>query len=197
MVSHHEKGEKSTAPDNKHPSDNRSAEEKTDTPKVSPIRQKLSLIGHYILLGLVPVISVISLAIGVFALTANRSGEEQLGKSIAKIESLNASLSASKAELEKLKVSIAQENILQEEERKKMDDKMAKIVQNITPLQVKLKIFPTLEDQLRQASMASAVLPAVASSVPAANAVSNSNEKKPLSQVQVMKEAIEKYNKNN
>lgn len=197
MVSHHEKGEKSAAPDNKHPSDNHSAEEKTDTPKVSPIRQKLSLIAHYILLGLVPVISVISLAIGVFALTANRSGEEQLSKSVAKIESLNASLSASKAELEKLKASIAQENIAQEEERKKLDDKLAKIVQNITPLQVKLKIFPTLEEQLRQAAVASAVLPAVASSVPAATAVSNSAEKKPLSQVQVMKEAIEKYNKSN
>ncbi len=197
MVSHHERGEKSSAANSKHPTDSQFEDEKVEAPKVSPIRQKLALTGHYIMLGLVPVISVISLAIGVVAVTGNRSGEEQLSKSLAKIDSLNASMTVSKNELDKLKASLAQEKSIQEEERKKLDEKMEKIIHNITPLQVKLKIFPTLEDQLRQAAMTSAVLPGTASNVVAASAVSSSTEKKPASQVQIMKEAIEKYNKNN
>ena len=197
MVSHHEKGEKAPAADNKRPLDNRNEEEKIEPPKVSPIRQKLALTGHYIMLGLVPVISVISLAIGVAAFTGSRSGEEQISKSIAKIDNLNASLSASKMELEKLKVSMAQEKSTQEEERTRLTDKIEKIIHNITPLQVKLKMFPTLEDQLRIAATASSVVPASAPSVTAASAVSSTTQKKPVSQVQVMKEAIEKYNKNN
>jgi tetrahydromethanopterin S-methyltransferase subunit B len=149
------------------------------------------------MLGLVPVLSVIALAIGVVAITGNRSVEEQLSKYTTKIENLNASLTFSKIELEKLKTSIAQEKSFQEEERKKVDEKIEKIIHNLTPLQVKLKMFPTLEDQLRLAAMTSAVVPATASSVPATSAVASVTEKKPTKQVQVMKEAIEKYNKNN
>lgn len=197
MVSHHEQGMKNATSNSKRPTDNLSAEEKVEVPKANPMRQKLALIGRYISLGAVPALSVISLAIGVFALAGNRSEEEQLSKSNAKIESLSATLSASKMELEKLKAGTAQEKNLHEEERKKSDERIVKIVQNITPLQVKLKIFPTLEDQLRQEAIASAVLPAAASNVVATSTAATAAEKKPISPVQVMKEAIEKYNKNN
>jgi hypothetical protein len=108
--------------------------------------------------------------------------------------------------VEKLKTAIAQANVLQAEANKKQDEQAVKIIQNITPLQVKLKILPTLEEQLRQAAAASAVVPtaasavaatSVASAVVAASAVAAPAVKQHLPQVKVMKEAIEKYNKEN
>jgi len=197
MSSHQEKGEKNASTDSRRPTDGRATEEVAEAPKLSPLRQKLTLVGHYIMLGLAPVISVCALGVAVLAVTGNQSGEEQLSKSMAKIDSLNVSLSTTKSELEKLKVAIVQEKGLQEEERKKQEERLAKIVQNVTPLQIKLKISPTLEEQLRQAAAASAVIPTAASSAVATSAVAATPEKKPIPQVQVMKEAIEKYNKNN
>ena len=117
MVSHHEQVEKTATPDSKHPTNSRLEEEKeAEPPKASPIRQKLVLIGHYIMLGLAPVIAVIALGIGVVAVIGNRSGEEQLSKSIAKIDSMTANLATIKIELEKLKISIAHEKNAQEED---------------------------------------------------------------------------------
>jgi hypothetical protein len=181
-------------------------DEAAETPKPNPWKQKLTLAGNYIMLGLAPFIAICALAIAVYAITQNQSGEDQLSMSKIKIDSLNLSLSATKGELEKLKVAIAQKNGFQEEVNKKQDERVMKIIQNVTPLQVKLKISPTLEEQLRQAEATSAVAPAIASSVTAASAassvaaasaVANANAKHSLPQVKVMKEAIEKYNKNN
>jgi hypothetical protein len=193
MSSHQEKGEKNPTTDSKRPSDSRATEEVVEAPKLSPLREKLTLVGHYIMLGLAPVIAVCALGVAIAAVIGNQAGEEQLSKSIAKIDSLSVSLASTKGELEKLKVSIAQEKGLQEEERKKQEERLAKIVQNITPLQLKLKISHTLEEQLRQTVAVSAVMPTATSSTTATVTA----EKKPSSQVQVMKEAIDKYNKNN
>jgi len=117
-------------------------------------RSKLAAVGHYVLLGIPPVLSVVAISGAVYAVMGSHTGELQTGKAIAKLESANtaltASLAASKADLEKLKASIAHEKSLQDEERKKQDELMAKIVANISPLQTKLKIKPTLNDQLHQ-----------------------------------------------
>ncbi len=194
-MSSHEKG---ATPDSR-PSD-KPADDAAEQPKAKKsFAQKLGVIGHYILLGLGPVIAVSALGVAVFAVTGNKSGEEQISKSIAKIENLNASLAASKSELEKLKITLAQEKIAQEEDRKKQEERFAKLVQNITPLQVKLKFSPTLADQLRQQESASAVPAAAVSSVPAAPAVpavtAMPADKKLNPQVRDMKNAIDKYNK--
>jgi hypothetical protein len=66
------------------------------------------------------------------------------------MEALNASLAASKAELDKLKTVIAHDKVVLEEERKKQDELLETVIQNISPLQIKLKIKPTLDDQLHQ-----------------------------------------------
>ena len=197
MSSHQEKGEKNPTTDSKRPSDARATEEVVAAPKLSPLRQKLILVGHYIMLGLAPVISVCALGVALLAVTGNQSGEEQLSKSMAKIDSLNVSLATTKGELEKLKVSIVQEKGMQDEERKRQEERLEKIIQNITPLQQKLKISPTLDEQLRQATATSAVMPKTALNTSATSAVTATAEKKPNAQAQIMKEAIEKYNKNN
>ncbi len=197
MSSQQERNTKSSASESKRPADSHATEDATEAPKTSLMKQNLTVARHYIMLGLVPALSICALVIAVFAVTENQSGEEQLSRTKLKIDSLNLSLSATKSELEKLKVATAQTNGLQEEVNKKQDDRVTKIIQNVTPLQVKLKISPTLEEQLRQAVTVSAVAPAAVSSVPAASAVATTATKQPLPQVKVMKEAIDKYNKNN
>lgn len=198
MSSHQESGDKSATSDTKRPTDSRAAEDTAEAAKIDPLRQKLALVGHYAMLGLAPFISVCALIVAVLAVTGNQSGEEQLSKSKARIDSLSTTLSATKSDLEKLKASITQDKALQEEERKKQEEQVARIIQNITPLQMKLKISPTLEDQLRQAAATSAVMPAATSGVPAISAVAAAPTEKPLlPQVKVMKDAIDKYNKNN
>ena len=140
MSSHQERSDKSPTSDTKRPSDSRATEEVAEAPKVSPLRQKLTLAGHYAMLGLAPFIAVCALIVAVFAVTGNQSGEEQLGKSKAKIENLNTALLATKSDLDKLKASIALDKAMQDDERKKQEERIGKIIQNITPLQMKLKI---------------------------------------------------------
>jgi len=189
-------------------------------------RSKLGAVGHYILLALTPLISLAALGIAVYAYMGSHSGEGQLSKTNAKIETLNASMLADKADLEKLKITLAHDKGVQDEERKKLEDRLEKVIQNITPMQVKLKISPTLEAQLRQDSSASSVLPAGNSSTAAISAAhaapsvppavssmhakpeapivskthsgsssATSVSKKQGSQSQVLKEAIDKFNK--
>lgn len=117
---------------------------------------------------------------------------------------MSASLLASRAELEKLKVAMAQQKSVHEAENNKQDERAAQIIQNVSKLQVKMKISPTLEEQLYQAASAAAVTPLVvnAASVPVAAVpvaatagVSTGADKKPGAQVQILKEAINKFNK--
>jgi uncharacterized protein YoxC len=197
MSSQQERSTKSSSSESKRPTDSHATEEIVESPKASLMKQKLTVVGHYVMLGLAPVISICALVIAVYAVTGNQSGEEQLNKSKVKIDNLNTTLLATKSELEKLKAVIAQTNGLEEDVNKKQDERVTKIIQNITPLQMKLKIFPTLEEQLRQAAIASAVAPAVASGVPVASAVAATTDKTPTPHVKAMKEAIDKYNKNN
>ncbi len=189
MSNHQERGERAA------PSDDQGADDNTGETK--PAGHKLALIGHYVMLGIAPVISIVALGVGVFAVTGNHSEEERLGKSAAKIESLTASLTTTKNELEMLKATLAREKNAREEDHKNQEERLAKIVQNITPLQVKLKITPTLEDQLRQAAGASSVLPTTAASAPVPTVAAPGNDKNLSPQVRAIKEAIEKYNKHN
>jgi uncharacterized protein YoxC len=197
MSSQQARSTKNSASESKRPADSHATEDAAEAPKTSLLNQKLTVAGHYIMLGLAPALSICALVMAVYALTEDHSAEEQLSRVKLKIDSLNLSLSATKSELEKLKAVIAQTNGLQDDVNKKQDERVTKIIQNIIPLQVKLKIFPTLEEQLRQAAATSAVPPAAASSVPAASAVAATAAKQLLPQVKVMKEAIDKYNKNN
>ncbi|TAJ78122.1 MAG: hypothetical protein EPO42_08560 [Gallionellaceae bacterium] len=177
-------------------SDKRNADDSAAPPKAELMRARLKLIGNYAMLAFAPVVAVVALVIAVLAVNGSQSGREQLDKANARIDSLNSGLSASRGELEKFKAAVSKENSLRNEDIAKRDERMAKIVQNITPLQTKLKISPTLEEQLRQAASAVAAASAVPTSAVAAPvAASTGADKKPSPQVRAMKEAIEKYNK--
>ncbi len=138
------------------------------------IMLKLKLIGNYVLDGFAPFVAAIALIVAVIAVNSNKSSQEQLGQNAvqlgqnaAAIASMNASLLIAKGELEKLKVATAQEKSLQEEERKKQNERMTQIIQSVSKLQLKVKISPTLEEQMHPPVSSSAVqLPASAASAP-------------------------------
>lgn len=134
--------------------------------KAGLARAKLKLAAHYAMLGFVPAISVLALIV---ALIANHYRPEQTQNSeyAARIDSLNAALSDTKEDLETVKVSLAREKSIREEERKKMDGQTKLIVRAISDLQVKSKISPTLAEQLQKTATGSAAIPADTTAVPA------------------------------
>ncbi len=121
----------------------------------------LKMVGRYALLGLTPLLAIAALAVALMAYKNNQSNVGQLTEIQTQLESLNTSLSASKAELEKLKFTTAKEKTAHSELLAKHDERVNKVIQNITPIQTKLKIRPTLEEQLHQvASAPAAAMPA-------------------------------------
>lgn len=176
------------------------------------------------MIGFAPFVSVVALVVGVIALTSNQSQADRakLQELTARVDGLNASLSAIRNDLETLKLNSAREKNLHAEERKKLDEQDAKIIQSVTHLQVKLKVSPTLETQLREAASAPVAASSVAGAVsapvaapalpaagkdqtatatkpaaPASNAKSKPEAagKKESPQVKAMRDAIEKFNK--
>lgn len=164
------------------------------------IRMKLKLFANYAIDGFAPAVAAIALIVAVMAINSNKSGLAQQGKSAEMMDSLKASLLASNRELETLKATIAAEKSMQEQENKKYNEMMKKIVQNISPMQLKMKISPTLEEQFRQPASASAVTPTVTHPIPLVaapmviTAAPAGVNKKPAKQGVVLKDAVEKFN---
>lgn len=116
--------------------------------KADKIRLQMKLVAHYVMLGLAPVLAIAALVVAVMALMGSRSGHTQLEQNAAVIANLTASLAASKAEVDKLKLNALKETAAQNERLKKMDERVNLVIQNVIPLQVKLKMSPTLDQQL-------------------------------------------------
>lgn len=189
-------------------SDRNTAEAGTPPSKGQILRKlvllKLKLAGVYVLDGFAPVVAVIAVIVAVMAINGNKSGQAGLAQNTARIASLSENLLASKAEVEKLKTALAQEKLSKEDERKKQNEQMATIIQGVSKLQAKMKVSPTLEEQLHQPVAALvltppvatvAAVPAKSATVPATAAVITGANKKPGDQGQVLKEAIDKFNK--
>lgn len=142
------------------------AEEDTPVPE-NDAHAKLKLVAHYAMLGFAPVISIVALGVALFA-TGNHSDRAQISELNSRVEKLSASLSASREELENLKFSMSREKSQRSDERKKEEERDTKIIQNVTRLQEKLKIVPTLEEQLRAPASARTEAFPVAASAPVA-----------------------------
>ena len=139
-------------------------EEPAPASKAGLVLAKLKIAGRYAVLA-APAVAVSALVVAVIAVSNNQSGAGQakLSELTAKVDNLNASLSAAKSDLDTLKLAMAHERAMHAEERKKEDMQDEKIVQSVTRLQVKLKVTPTLESQLREMASAPAISPSVAS----------------------------------
>ena len=203
----------------------RDAEESDSPPsKADLARARLKVIARYALIGFAPVVSVAALIVGVIALSGTQSQTDRTKSDelTSKIDSLSKNLSDTRNELESLKFTSSREKATRGDERRKLDEQDAKIIQSVTRLQVKLKVSPTLEEQLRAPASAPAAAPAPvgAASAPAVVPVSpaanktqavtseQAPAKKPVAasskpkatdnaaeQVKALREAIEKFNK--
>jgi len=193
--------------------DNEVDEERAPPSPADLVRARLKAIAHYAMLAFAPVLSVAALVIAIVLVTNNQSqsGQAQLGELTSRIDSLNASLSDTKNELESLKFSMGREKSMHSDERKKMDERDTKIIQSVTHLQTKLKTAPTLEEQLREVSRIPVTSADTAASAPPAAIpvpstvgtvkqqtapapILKSAEKTPA-QAKTLKDAIEKFNK--
>jgi hypothetical protein len=169
-------------------------------PKLSRLRIWIKTGGRFVAEGFAPVVSIVALVVAVIAVSGNQANQSQFKEGLAKVNGMNAGLLAIKNDLEKFRVALAQEKTLQDDERKKLDESLTKIVQGVTRVQVKLKVSPTVEEQLRQTDGPPAATPPASGAktnspmvAPAADA--SSAEKKHSPQVKTMMEAIKNYNK--
>lgn len=131
-------------------------------------RAKLKVVAHYALLTS-PVLALLALALASAALILGRSAPPQADDSSARIESLSASLTETKNELESLRFTLARERSQRAEERKRTEEREAAIIQHVSRLQTKLKVAPTLEERLKETTRAPA--PAVSEGPTAETAV--------------------------
>ncbi|OIR15349.1 hypothetical protein GALL_36710 [mine drainage metagenome] len=201
----------------------REAEEDDSPPsKADLARARLKIIARYVMIGFAPVVSAAALIIGVIAIsnTQSQSDRTKFSELESRIDSLNASLSETKGELENLKFTQSREKTMRGEEYKKLDAQGARVIQSVTLLQTKLKVSPTLEEQLRAPASSPLPAPVGAASAPAVAPVSPATNKtqavtselavakKPVAtapkpkaadnvsdQVKALREAIEKFNK--
>ena len=205
----------------------RDAEEDDAPPSRADLaRVKLKIIARYALIGFAPAMSVAALIVAALALSntqsqADRAKSDELA---SRIEGLNKNLSDTRSELESLKFTLSREKATRGEERRKLDEQDEKIIQNVTRLQAKLKVAPTLEEQLRPPASAPAAVPApvgaasapaVVPVLPATNTIQAAPSAQALAgkpaaasakpkakttdntaeQVKALREAIEKFNK--
>jgi hypothetical protein len=156
--------------------DDRSKPEDDDVApsKAGLARERLGLVAHYVMLGFAPVVSVLALVFAVTAYLGTQSNHAQLGTVNSRIDSIGAVQAEPKGELDIFEVSLAHEKAQLAEERKKQAEHEAKIVKDVTQLQVKMKVSPTLEEHLREGASAPvpaspvAAIPVIASSVASA-----------------------------
>jgi hypothetical protein len=152
--------------------DNRSTEvDDTASLKSDLVRARLGLVVHYVFLGFAPVLSVVALIVALVAFTGNQSNKVLLGEIAAQVKNMSANVSETKTDVDIFKVPLAHEKAMLGEERKKQAERETKIIKDVTQLQIKLKVSPTLEEQLRESAVVPVVAPP-APSVPVALPVS-------------------------
>lgn len=137
-------------------------------------RARLKGVAHYALLT-APGVALLALILAILALSLGRSEHQQQDDPEARIENLSASLAETKNELESLKFTLGRERSQRAEERKKAEEREAAIVQHVSRLQTKLKVAPTLEEQLKAAESVPAHTAPVAAPVPAAAAAATAH----------------------
>lgn len=171
-------------------------------PAKAPKGEKMQRIVQYAIPAIALIVAIAALVFAVLTGNGSKGSQEQLGKAEAKIEALTASLTATKGELDQFKALWMQEKALREKVRKEQDDLTARIVQNIVPIQTKLKLKPTLDEQLQQPMNIPAAAPVANTHAPAPSAhlvtettPEAKSDAKPSPQVQAVKKAIEQFNK--
>ncbi len=169
------------------------------------LRTKGRLVSNFVLDGFAPVAAAAALIVAVMSYNANESGHVQADKIVDKMEVLNANLRAFKIELAKLRADMALQQIKADERNKILDEQKLQIIQSVSKLQKKIKISPTLEESMQVTVNSVAVQPlnnlvaaakvTPAGAAPAIEMAVTEPEKKPADRINVLKDAINKFNK--
>lgn len=167
-----------------------------DSPNAESGRSKLVSILRFAMIGFVPLIAIIASAIAGFAVSASRASQAQLNNVSSQLKNANAALSASKTEIANLKALVVNLNAKREKDQSNQEALTRQIVQNVSRLQVKAKISPTLEEQLQQAASSHAGAPPIAGVKTTTSAAAAEVPGKNSPKAQAIKEAIETFNKN-
>ncbi|MFA6014404.1 MAG: hypothetical protein WC742_05005 [Gallionellaceae bacterium] len=154
MASHPESAENSSA-------ENAADASCAKPSKLDALRVKLKVLTHYLGLGFVPGIAVFGVVLGSWALIQNSANKHRIESDAAVIEELRTTLAMSRKEFDRLKTVVHKEKTVHGEKLKKHEERIAKIVENLTPIQVKLRISPTLEQQLNPPEAVSIVPPVI------------------------------------
>jgi hypothetical protein len=169
MTKHPEHEEKNTASDSRRTSDrNKTGEEAIPAGKAAQLLLKLKSLANYALVVSL-VLAIAALVVAVNTVNDNQSSQMQLGLTTSKLESMSATLLAYKGELENLKLAEEQRKYSQDEERRQHEEIESEVIRNVTNLQLKLRIYPTLEEQLSKYSSAVPVSQAASSVAPVKN----------------------------
>lgn len=136
---------------------NRDREEDEKPAQVAGGDSKLKKLAHILMPGLAPALAVAALLLALVAMIQNRADPVLVGQQAARIESMNASLSTARSDVESLKLILARDRSLRTEERKRFEERQLIVVQNISSLQSRLKVAPTLSEQLKKLETAPAV----------------------------------------
>jgi hypothetical protein len=112
----------------------------------------ISHVFYYAKISFAPSVAILALATTAMSINKNQLSQAQLGKANIQIENLSTNLLTTQDELKKLQSEITQRNAMWDESQKKQDEQISILIQNINALQIKMKISPTLEVQLRQLS---------------------------------------------
>lgn len=144
---------------------------------------------HYALMGAGPLLALVALVFAIISISRINPLQAELGNAETRIKKLGTDLAAAQVELKNAKDALQREKAARENDNRKQDELATRIVQNLAPVQKKLKFTPTLEEQLQPAS--SVPVAATAAPAPAAPA---QPEKPHSPQVKGMLDAIKKFN---
>jgi hypothetical protein len=113
------------------------------------------------------------LIFAVMAYTGSQSNRARLSETNSRLDNISAIQSVPKGDMDIFQLSLARDKAQLTEERKKQSEKDAKIISSVTQLQVKLKVSPNLEEQLKVDAKAMTAASSVASAPSAAPLVSS------------------------
>lgn len=164
------------------PADDENEEDASASPSA------LKSLMHYVMLGFAPFVAALALMFALISIVRVPAMQVKVGNADARMKKLETDLNSSRAELKKLKDVLQREQTVRAQNEKKHNRLAAQIVHDVTQLQTKLKIHPTLKQRLKQARAVSAV-PTTA----AASAASTTNGE-PTGQAKAMLEAIKQFN---
>ena len=165
------------------------AQPEEDTP-APPSTAKL--LARYIMLGFAPFVAVLALMFAIISMARIPAMQAKISDAESKVHKLEADLKSSRLELEKLQDALQQEKTALAQGDRIHAGLTAQIVQNVTQVQARLKIHPTLEQQLGQTGAA----PTVSGIVPPAGTATTAKAAEPQAtdQAKVMLDAIKKFN---